>query len=106
MYSDVFETKIAKSHPSQAGKRKQIAKKRQVSERSVTRRGREGRQSERLNMPPTANPNPDHAHAVGKMQDAGWQADLERWESDEDSDDSDGEAELDLSEVEVLRLMA
>ena len=43
---------------------------------------------------------------LGKMQDAGWQADLERWESDEDSDDSDGEAELDLSEVEVLRLMA
>ena len=28
----------------------------------------------------------DHAHVLGKMQDAGWQADVEVWESDEDSD--------------------
>ena len=45
-------------------------------------------------------------HVLGKLQDAGWQADVERWETDEDSDGSDSEAALDLSEAEVLRLMA
>ena len=46
------------------------------------------------------------------MQDAGWGADVERWESDEDSDGSEDERELDaeeglqLSEEAVLRLMA
>ena len=41
-------------------------------------------------------------HVLGKLQDAGWQADVERWETDEDSDGSDSEAALDLSEAEVL----
>ena len=51
-------------------------------------------------------------HVQLRMQDAGWSADVERWESDEDSDDSEDEGEGDvaegirLSEVEVLRLMA
>ena len=46
------------------------------------------------------------------MQDAGWSADVERWESDEDSDGSEDERERDtaeglqLSEAAVLRLMA
>ena len=46
------------------------------------------------------------------MQDAGWSADVERWESDEDSDDSEDEGERDtapglqMSEAAVLRLMA
>ena len=41
-------------------------------------------------------------HVLGKLQDAGWQADVERWETDEDSDGSDSEAALDLSAAEVL----
>ena len=45
-------------------------------------------------------------HVLGKLQDAGWQADVERWETDEDSDGSDSETALDLSEAELLRLMA
>ena len=45
------------------------------------------------------------------MQDAGWTADVERWESDSDSDDSGDEADADetagtLSESQLLRLMA
>ena len=46
------------------------------------------------------------------MQDAGWSADVERWESDEDSDESEGEGECDvaeglqLTETAMLRLMA
>ena len=45
------------------------------------------------------------------MQDAGWTADVERWESDSDSDDSGDEAVADetagtLSESQLLRLMA
>jgi hypothetical protein len=45
------------------------------------------------------------------MQDAGWSADVERWESDEDSDQSEDEGDYDeseglqLSEAAVLRLM-
>ena len=52
-----------------------------------------------------------HAPPV-RMQNAGWSADVERWESDEDSDGSDEEHEKDLeggfwlSEAAVLRLMA
>ena len=45
-------------------------------------------------------------HVLAKMQDEGWQADTEAWESDEDSDKSDEEADFDLSEAEVLRIMA
>ena len=46
-----------------------------------------------------------------RMQDAGWSADVERWESDEDSDDSKDEYEQDgeecsLGEAAILRLMA
>ena len=47
-----------------------------------------------------------------RMQDAGWTADVERWESDTDSDASADEAEADetagdsLSEAQLLRLMA
>ena len=44
-----------------------------------------------------------------RMQDAGWSADVERWESDEDSDGSEDEYDCDiaeLSEAAVLRLMA
>ena len=47
-----------------------------------------------------------------KVQNAGWQPDIERWESDEESDDSDSEydadesAGLQLSEEAVLLLMA
>ena len=45
------------------------------------------------------------------MQSAGWSADVERWESDEDSDDSEGEYEGDecvgeVSEARMLQLMA
>ena len=41
---------------------------------------------------------------------AGWSADVERWESDEDSEDSEGECEADeragtLSEARILQLM-
>ena len=45
-------------------------------------------------------------HTQQRMQDAGWSADLERWESDEDSEDSGDEREDDLSEAVILRLMA
>ena len=50
-------------------------------------------------------------HLQQHMQDAGWSADVERWESDSDSDDSADEAEADetvgtLSEAQLLRLMA
>ena len=39
---------------------------------------------------------------MDRMQDAGWCADIERWESDSDSDDSDKEADRD---VELAALM-
>ena len=50
-------------------------------------------------------------HVQLRMQDAGWSADLGRWESDEDSEDSDQERDGDegvssLSEATILRLMA
>ena len=50
-------------------------------------------------------------HLQQRMQDAGWTADVERWESDSDSDDSGDEADADetagtLSESQLLRLMA
>ena len=51
-------------------------------------------------------------HLQQRMQDAGWTADVERWESDSDSDDSGDEADADetagtlLSESHLLRLMA
>ena len=50
-------------------------------------------------------------HLQLRMQDAGWTADVERWESDSDSDESADEAEADeetgtLSEAQVLLLMA
>ena len=50
-------------------------------------------------------------HLQLRMQDAGWAADVERWESDSDSDASAEEAEADetagtLSEAQLLRLMA
>ena len=51
-------------------------------------------------------------HVQLRMQDAGWSADVERWESDEDSDASEDECDCDvaeglkLSEAAVLRLMA
>ena len=51
-------------------------------------------------------------HLQLRMQDAGWEADVERWESDTDSDASDAERDGDetvdgmLSEAQVLRLMA
>ena len=50
-------------------------------------------------------------HLQLRMQDAGWTADVERHESDEDSDDSDAERDADesaagnLSESAILRLM-
>ena len=58
-------------------------------------------------MPPAAN-------VQLRMQDAGWSADVERWESDEDSDQSEEERDRDvdaaeglqLSEMAVVRLMA
>ena len=46
-----------------------------------------------------------------RMQSAGWKADVERWESDEDSEgDSDDENEADeragtVSEARMLQLM-
>ena len=50
-------------------------------------------------------------HLQLRMQDAGWAADVERWESDSDSDASAAEGEADeaagtLSEAQLLRLMA
>ena len=45
-----------------------------------------------------------------RMQDAGWEPDLERWESDEESEDSAAECDADeaagakLSEAQVLRV--
>ena len=50
-------------------------------------------------------------HLQLRMQDAGWTADLERWESDSDSEDSGDERNADetagkLSEAQLLRLMA
>ena len=38
-------------------------------------------------------------HLMARMKNAGWSADVERWESDEDSDDSDAEGEADLREL-------
>ena len=61
-------------------------------------------------MPPAAN-------VQLRMQDAGWSADVERWESDEDSDQSEEERDRDvdaalnaaeglqLSEMAVVRLI-
>ena len=40
-------------------------------------------------------------HLMQRMQNAGWSADVERWESDSDSDDSEGEGEADLKELTV-----
>ena len=51
-------------------------------------------------------------HVQQRMQGAGWEADLERWDTDEDSDDSEAEGDSDeragtqLSEAMVLSLMA
>ena len=49
-------------------------------------------------------------HLQQRMQSAGWEADVERWESDEDEDGSEEEREADEGEdevtAEVLRLMA
>jgi hypothetical protein len=36
-------------------------------------------------------------HVQLRMQDAGWSADVERWESDEDSDESEEESEHDTT---------
>ena len=47
-------------------------------------------------------------HVQLRVQNAGWSADVERWESDEESDgsdDEDMEAEV-LSDKVLLRLMA
>ena len=50
-------------------------------------------------------------HVQLRMQSAGWEADLERWNTDEDSDDSEVEGDGDdemagtLSEATILRLM-
>ena len=50
-------------------------------------------------------------HVQQRMQDAGWEPNLERWETDEDSEDSEVERDKDeaesaaLSEAQVLRLM-
>ena len=50
-------------------------------------------------------------HVQGRMQDGGWEPDVERWVSDEDSEDSAVERDGDeaegpaRSEAEVLRLM-
>ena len=43
-------------------------------------------------------------HVQLRMQDAGWSADVERWESDEDSDGSEEADGEDVSEAAVLRL--
>ncbi len=51
-------------------------------------------------------------HVQQRMQDAGWSADVERWESDEDCDGSGDEGDRDvveglqLSEATVRLLMA
>ena len=47
-------------------------------------------------------------HVQLRVQNAGWSADVERWESDEESDGSDNEdTEADvLSDEVLLRLMA
>ena len=51
-------------------------------------------------------------HVQLRLQDAGWSADVERHQSDEDSDDSEKEQDEDeravgkLSESTILRLMA
>ena len=51
-------------------------------------------------------------HVQQRMQDAGWSADVERWESDEDSDGSGDEGDRDvveglqLSEAALRLLMA
>ena len=50
-------------------------------------------------------------HLQLRLQSAGWSADVQRWESDEDSEDSEGECaedekEAGLSEAQILRLMA
>ena len=50
-------------------------------------------------------------HLQLRLQSAGWSADVQRWESDEDSEDSEGECAEDekvggLSEAQILRLMA
>ena len=50
-------------------------------------------------------------HLQLRLQSAGWSADVQRWESDEDSEDSEGEWAEDekvgvLSEAQILRLMA
>ena len=50
-------------------------------------------------------------HLQLRQQNAGWSADVQRWESDEDSEDSGGECAEDekmkeLSEAQILRLMA
>ena len=49
-------------------------------------------------------------HLQLRLQSAGWSADVQRWESDEDSEDSEGEWAEDekvgvLSEAQILRLM-
>ena len=41
-------------------------------------------------------------HVQQRMQDAGWSADVEQWESDEDSDRSEDEGDCDV--VEGLQL--
>ena len=48
-------------------------------------------------MPPAAN-------VQLRMQDAGWSADVERWESDEDSDQSEEERDRDVDAAEGLQL--
>ena len=48
-------------------------------------------------MPPAAN-------VQLRMQDAGWSADVERWESDEDSDQSEEERDRDVDAPEGLQL--
>ena len=51
-------------------------------------------------------------HVQMRMQDAGWSADVERWETDEESDGSEEECDADetqalqLSDTVVLRLTA
>ena len=48
-------------------------------------------------MPPAAN-------VQLRMQDAGWSADVERWESDEDSDQSEEERDRDVDAAQGLQL--
>ena len=50
-------------------------------------------------------------HLQERMQDAGWSADVERWESDEDSDASADERDADemvltLTDAQILALTA